>query len=871
MDPARFASAAARFRAFFDEVRGAFLEREDVLSQMAFALLSKEHVLLAGPPGTAKSQIVGAVLGRIVSDDSKSPSLFARQITESTVHTDLVGPIDFKNLTETGRTTHFTDEGMLGSVHAFLDEVFDGRDMLLRSALNVLQERELKQGGTVTKGRIECAVMTSNRYVSDVLDQSRETLLAFVDRIAFIGFVPRGFADPSNLRAVLRKRVAGAGGQRLDALLTLQDVDVLQAAVDEVFVAPEIADALATLLGSLDAEMASARRADPAFSPTRYISTRTAVRCGAILRAACVYDKIFRMPDRELEVEPRDLMSLRLHLLLAGPSRDEIEKLLAIEVDPLEKRQLMIMRTEREIFEACFGKLGVIKPTRRPLAPKNAAPIEGDADATGTEEPSPPKGVAAAATIAQLAARGEIDRRVRQVKDAELAQDLVTLASATRELASMSREGAPFAEIAFDGFTQATAALEMVALRSATSAATTSGTLLQSTAKVVELAGLLDEGRASSQKTATFMRRRALSMVDDAIALAGSGAAFRGAAGDGDPTEATSKRLDDLKRLMAQRRSLLKHGNPDGAADDGLVRAFERVEEELVALWSGAFARSFAGKSGDDRTLDGILEALRPELGRLRQIDQLLEEVVGRPTRVLDKVAGPRLGVLAQSALEKTRPGDRVAFVSQVGVLLETLTEFGLRRSVDVGGWLTHAASALVAAEPAPRDEKPGGFDRKRFFAMRGAEQRTPIACTLAEVALLVAPELAASEDAAMDCVAAAIDGLPDSVKDGVARHDLARIERSVEYLERWWASLDVTSVSVLVKSEILDVLWDDAALARFSVEARLVEEAVPGAREAAKALRARLDALNVKAHAASVAILEARAAEDWRRVAAKS
>ena len=62
--------------------------------------------------------------------------------------------------------------------------------------LSPVQERELKEGTKVTRGRIEVALMTSNRYIADVLEQARETLLAFVDRIAFIGFVPRGFADP---------------------------------------------------------------------------------------------------------------------------------------------------------------------------------------------------------------------------------------------------------------------------------------------------------------------------------------------------------------------------------------------------------------------------------------------------------------------------------------------------------------------------------------------------------------------------------------------------------------------------------------------------------------------------------------------------
>lgn len=114
----------------------------------------------------------------------------------------------------TGRTAHFTDERILGSAHAFLDEIFDGRDMLLRSVLNVLQERELKQGATVTRGKVECAPRTSNRYVADVVESSHGNLLAFVDRVAFLGFVPRGFASPRS-SSLLRRRVMGGAASPL--------------------------------------------------------------------------------------------------------------------------------------------------------------------------------------------------------------------------------------------------------------------------------------------------------------------------------------------------------------------------------------------------------------------------------------------------------------------------------------------------------------------------------------------------------------------------------------------------------------------------------------------------------------------------------
>lgn len=122
-DPERLQTALERFRLFFDELRALYLEREDVIDQAAMALLSREHSLITEPPGTAKSGLASAIVGRIVDERSGMPSLFSRQITESTVQTDLVGP----------STQHFTDEGMLGAVHAHLDEVLDGRDMLLRA------------------------------------------------------------------------------------------------------------------------------------------------------------------------------------------------------------------------------------------------------------------------------------------------------------------------------------------------------------------------------------------------------------------------------------------------------------------------------------------------------------------------------------------------------------------------------------------------------------------------------------------------------------------------------------------------------------------------------------------------------------------
>ena len=179
---------------------------------------------MTGPPGTAKSKLAQAVLGRILCEETRQPSLFARQFTESTVQTDLVGPLDFKTLMETGRSEHFTDEGMLGAAHAFLDEVFDGRDMLLRSTLNLLHERELKQGTKIARGQGGVRP-DDHQPLPGRRCWRTSALVAFVDRIAFLNFVPKGFADGNALADLLRRQVGGHGSPPLQARLSIQDVD----------------------------------------------------------------------------------------------------------------------------------------------------------------------------------------------------------------------------------------------------------------------------------------------------------------------------------------------------------------------------------------------------------------------------------------------------------------------------------------------------------------------------------------------------------------------------------------------------------------------------------------------------------------------
>ncbi|MEJ7735265.1 MAG: hypothetical protein WKG00_39530 [Polyangiaceae bacterium] len=104
-------------------------------------------------------------------------------------------------------------------------------------------------------------------------------------------------------------------------------------------------------------------------------------------------------------------------------------------------------------------------------------------------------------------------------------------------------------------------------------------------------------------------------------------------------------------------------------------------------------------------------------------------------------------------------------------------------------------------------------------------------------------------------------------------RRDLSRIGRALDHLEGWWASLrdgglgadPAVRLEVLVRSRFYDVILDEAAPARFALEARMLGELFPGAADAASALVARASALAERAHTVAQDLLRLRADEAWR------
>ncbi len=832
LDSERLSTALARFRHFFDELRALYLERDDLLAQAAMALLTREHFLITGPPGTAKSSLTPAIVGRIVDERTGEPSVFSRQVTESTVHTDLVGPIDFKALTETGRTQHFTDEGLLGAVHAHLDEILDGRDMLLRSTLNLLNERELKQGTKIVKGAIECAIMTTNRYLAEVLEDSRERLLAFVDRVAFVGFVPKGFADPAHLERVLEVQAGGRRPPAPGAILTIQDVDVLQRAADMAYVDPALFRRLAQLVTFFEEECAEAVRADPSFVPTRYLSTRTVVRLGRALKAACVLQAAWSEPERDLAATPQDLELLRLSLLLSGPTPTEVSALLERETDPRERRQLEILRTERELFARARERLPEPPPMR---ARPRGATVVG-------------RGVTATAPGAT---------------------------EATEEQASAEPDALLLAD-ALSGMTTALASEEDPI---------TAAQRLADRADKLERRGGRDEAR--------WLRGRALALVADALGSADA------ALGQGlkllldsdrrvewirSAADARVYRLERATELRTRLRAKGADEAEPSKLDDALSRALRAATHDLGLLWQEGFASAveIALERAPADSLELVLTEVRPALEHIAEADRALERLgVVRSTLRAD-VVGPRIAPLLESVWRRFSPSSREAVVDEVRRMREQLHAAGLRAVVPPAAQLEWASDALLrSAVDVP--SAPPSLDRDGYRELRRREPRTSLAYVIVHVfvEILADTDYVAPAEA-IERLRALSSTLPDVLRAELREADLRRIARALELLERFWERLegealasvretDEESVSAalraLEESGFFELATDEAVLARFELEAALLAEIIPDARDAVSELRARASALASKSRARLDELLALRAEARWARV----
>lgn len=146
-----------------------FTGRDLAVDLLMLATVCHEHVLLIGPPGTAKTEIIRRFTELL---DLKA---FHYLLTRFTEPSELFGPLDLEEF-QAG-SYHIRTENMLPEAEiAFVDEVFQGSSAILNTLLTVLNERQFHNGAQRQPVPLISMIGASNFLPDDPM------LKAFADR-----------------------------------------------------------------------------------------------------------------------------------------------------------------------------------------------------------------------------------------------------------------------------------------------------------------------------------------------------------------------------------------------------------------------------------------------------------------------------------------------------------------------------------------------------------------------------------------------------------------------------------------------------------------------------------------------------------------
>lgn len=150
------------------------VERGSEARLVLLAACCGEHLLLIGPPGTAKSEVARR-LGTIVSEDA---AFFQRVLTRFSVPEELFGPLSLRMLEQDvyqRNTRGYLPEAEV----AFIDEVFKANSAVLNALLMILNEKRFDNGNVQVRVPLVCLVGASNELPVD------PELQALYDRFLF--------------------------------------------------------------------------------------------------------------------------------------------------------------------------------------------------------------------------------------------------------------------------------------------------------------------------------------------------------------------------------------------------------------------------------------------------------------------------------------------------------------------------------------------------------------------------------------------------------------------------------------------------------------------------------------------------------------
>lgn len=152
-----------------DELKGYFVERDEVIDIMVVARLCKQHVCEIGPPGIAKSYLIECFMQYFVNC-----TIFSWQLQKFTTPEEIFGPYSLHAL-EQDKYIRNTEGKLPRCIIAYLDELFEANTSI-RNAMNSAMNERVFEGQPIPLENVYAAT----NYIAD-----EKSNTAFFDRFLF--------------------------------------------------------------------------------------------------------------------------------------------------------------------------------------------------------------------------------------------------------------------------------------------------------------------------------------------------------------------------------------------------------------------------------------------------------------------------------------------------------------------------------------------------------------------------------------------------------------------------------------------------------------------------------------------------------------
>lgn len=314
-----------KLRAIESQLCTLLVEREEVVRTALLALLCKENLVVVGPPGTAKSQLITQLARRVGNVAGNGLRCFVYLLTKFTTPEELFGPVSISGL-KADDYRRITTGKLPEAELAFLDEIFKSSSAILNNLLRLMNEGEFENGRQTMQVPLISLFGASNELPQDAELEAlfdRFLLRLTVDYVSEGGF--------TRLQHLLANHQAVAPPQTVSQI----ELAALQQSAASIQLPSSVIDGIAQLRRDL---MAKGIR----LSDRRWGKTHGVLRAHALL-------------EGRGSIEEDDLIVLK-HVLWSSPDQQsEVSRLCARIGNPINGKATELTDQAASVFDATIA------------------------------------------------------------------------------------------------------------------------------------------------------------------------------------------------------------------------------------------------------------------------------------------------------------------------------------------------------------------------------------------------------------------------------------------------------------------------------------------------------------------------------------